>query len=89
MKSFIWGMLAMASLTIALFFLRFWRLAGERLLAYFSAAFVFMAASWVSLAAAPEAEARKYVYLPRLFAFVLLIAGIVDANRRARKPGSP
>jgi hypothetical protein len=86
MKVFAWGVLAMASLVAALFFLRYWRATRERLFAFFSLAFVGMAVNWTVLAVVnhPADEARQaHVYVIRLVAFVILIVGIIDKNRRS------
>ena len=86
MREFIWGMLTATHLLAALFFLRSWKTSGDRFFAYFAAAFAAMAAEWAGLAATPQAHpARYYLYVVRLFAFVLIIAGIVDKNRSARR----
>ena len=83
---FLWGAEAMASLTAALLFLRFWRLTRDRLFTFFSLAFCSLALNWIVLAVdnAP-AEEHHYVYLLRLAAFMLIIIGIIDKNRRARR----
>ncbi len=76
----------MASLVAALFFLRYWRASRERLFAFFSLAFLGMAVNWAMLAIVnrPVDEARQaHAYLIRLVAFVILIAGIIDKNRRS------
>ncbi len=86
MKIFMWGVLAMASLVAALFFLRFWRASRDRLFAFFALAFAGLAANWVGLAFInqPNDEARQeYAYVVRLVAFVILIIGIIDKNRRS------
>jgi Family of unknown function (DUF5985) len=86
MKTFAWGVLAMASLIAALFFLRYWRASRERLFGFFSLAFLGMAAHWTVLAVIdhPVDEARQaYAYVVRLVAYVILIIGIVDKNRRS------
>jgi hypothetical protein len=80
---FMWGALAMGSATAGLFFLRFWRQTKERLFGLFGAAFFVLALNWIVLAVArPSDESRHYVYLIRLAAYSLLIAGIIDKNRR-------
>jgi len=85
MRQFIWGMLTVESAIAGLFFLRFWRLSGERLFVYFALAFAAMAINWVGLSAVdPAFELRHYVYLFRLLAFILIIAGIVDKNRTSQ-----
>jgi Family of unknown function (DUF5985) len=86
MRVFAWGVLAMASLVVALFFLRYWRATRERLFAFFSLAFVGMAVNWTVLAIVdhPVDEASQaHAYVIRLVSFVILIVGIIDKNRRS------
>ncbi|MDE2051123.1 MAG: hypothetical protein KGJ72_08905 [Gammaproteobacteria bacterium] len=86
MRTFMWGILAMGSGVAALFFLRFWRESRERLFAFFALAFAGLAANWIGLAIIdhPTDEAQQeYAYLVRLVAFVILIIGIIDKNRRS------
>ena len=86
MREFIWGMLTATHLLAALFFLRSWRTSGDRFFAYFAAAFAAMAAEWVGLAVTPQADpSRYYLYVVRLLAFGLIIVGIVEKNRGARR----
>jgi len=83
MRQFLWGMLTMTCIIAALFFLRYWRASRDRLFAFFACAFAVMAVSWAALAAAsPAFEARHYIFLIRLLAFVILIGGILDKNQR-------
>ena len=85
MKQFCWGMLTMASVVASLFFLRYWKASGERLFAFFAAAFAMLAVNWVALTAVdPAFEARHLIYLIRLAAFIVIIVGIVDKNRALR-----
>ena len=73
---------ATAAVAAGLFFFRFWRESGDRLFAFFGAAFWVLAVSWVLLALInPTAETRPYVYAIRLLAFLLLIVGMIDKNR--------
>ena len=86
MKLFMWGVLAMASLVAALFFLRYWRESRDRLFVFFALAFAGLAANWTGLAIIdqPTDEAQqKYAYVVRLVAFLVLIIGIFDKNRRS------
>jgi type II secretory pathway component PulM len=83
-KQFPWGMLTMAHLVAALPLVRFWRISRDRLFLFFAGAFATLALNWVGLALIdPALELQHYVYLIRLFAFLLLIVGIVDKNRRS------
>jgi hypothetical protein len=83
-NQFLWGSLTTASLVAALLFLRFWKLGADRLFLYFATAFGMLALNWMVLGIAnPDRETVFYVYLLRLAAFVLIIVGIVDRNRRS------
>ncbi len=85
MRQFAWGLLSMASLVAGLFFLRYWKDSGERLFAFFAVAFGLMAANWITLAAVdPAFEARHFIYVIRLAAYILIIVGIIDKNRALR-----
>jgi Family of unknown function (DUF5985) len=89
MNQFFWGMLAMAALVAALLFLRLWKLSGDRLLLFFAAAFAVFALNWIGLGVAnPDYETLHYAYVLRLGAFMLILVGIIDKNRRVRnRPG--
>jgi hypothetical protein len=83
MLLYLWGALTMVSATIGLMFLKFWRRTGDRLFALFGTAFFVFGINWLVLAVVqPSDESRHYAYLIRLFAFVLLLVGIIDKNRR-------
>ena len=85
MRQFCWGVLAMASLAAGLFFVRYWKVTGERLFAFFAMAFAMLSINYVVLEAVePAFEARHLIYLIRLAGFLLIIAGIVDKNRGVR-----
>jgi hypothetical protein len=80
--SFVLGASAMGCLVIATFFLRFWRDTGDRFFAAFSLGFtVFAANRLILLVVGDNEEARTYVYLVRLLAFLLIIGAVVDKNR--------
>ena len=84
LQPFISGAIAMACFTIALFLLRFWRRTNDRLFLMFSAAFLLMMIERIILVTIGTShEFAPYVYVVRLFAFVLIIAAIVDKNRKA------
>jgi hypothetical protein len=87
MHEFLWGMLTMATLMTALFFLRYWRLSHDRLFLFLSLAFIVMSATWIVLAmVGPSYKHLDAAYLLRLLAFAAIIIGIVDKNRRSRPP---
>jgi hypothetical protein len=81
MTQFIYGALTMSCLIAGLFFLRFWRKTGDRLLLMFALAFWLLGASWLGLTFVNGDEARVGIYSLRLVAFLLIIAAIVDKNR--------
>ena len=81
MNDFLQGATMLASLGVALFFLKYWRSTGDRLFAVFSAAFVVFAVSRAILAGLEEdSEARTYIYLLRALAFALIALAIFDKN---------
>ena len=85
MMNFFHGACAMASVIIGLFFLHHWRTSRDRLFAFFVAAFWILALHWVGLAIAnPTDESRHWLYALRLLTFLLIIAAIIDKNRRRR-----
>lgn len=80
---FLWGAVSMACFVAGLFFFKFWKQSRERLFLAFGAAFWMLALNWVLLAMlSTQDENRGYFYVLRLAAFLLLIVGIVDRNRR-------
>ena len=77
------GIIACASLTAALFFLRFWRHTRDRFFVFFALSFAIEGVNRVVLYlfVGPNEEAPVY-YLVRLVAYGLIVAAIVDKNRR-------
>ncbi|HXG11309.1 MAG TPA: DUF5985 family protein [Gemmataceae bacterium] len=85
MDLFFMGAIAMAFAVAGLFFLRFWRQTHDRLFVIFALAFWTLAIVRFILALTGEqSEARTFLYLLRLFAFLLILVGIVDKNRSKR-----
>lgn len=68
---------------IAGFFFLAYRRTGDVLFGYFAGAFVMLALERALLAAlaAPETDS-PYAYVIRIVAFGLIIAGVVEKNRR-------
>ena len=84
------GGIAVAALAAGLFFLRFWRTTGDRFFLYFALAFWIEGAHRLALYQwLGQDEASPYYYLPRLVAYGLIIAAIVDKNRKARSRTEP
>ncbi|HEU5074380.1 MAG TPA: DUF5985 family protein [Polyangiaceae bacterium] len=79
------GGLSIAAWVAGLFFLRFWALSRDRLFVYFCIAFWLLGLNWLGLAVIHWVpETRHQVFVLRLLAFVLIIVGVVEKNRRAR-----
>ncbi|HEY0844406.1 MAG TPA: DUF5985 family protein [Noviherbaspirillum sp.] len=80
------GAIAMASITIGLFFFGFWRSTRDRFFVFFALAFMLEAIHRILIAivAQPEEHASAY-YLVRLAAYVLILLAILDKNRSRSK----
>jgi len=90
MRFYAWGLLTMANVIAAMFFLRYFRESRDRLFAFFAAAFAVMALDWLGHALTPPTSLRHDIYIVRLLAFALIIAGIADKNRKeSRSRGVP
>jgi hypothetical protein len=82
MNSFLRGMLVAFSATLSLLFLKFWRTSRDRLFGFFAAAFAMLAIdSFAHAVLNPRHESQHYLFLIRLVAFLLIIAGIVSKSR--------
>ena len=82
------GAIAMASLTIALFFLRFWRASGDRFFLYFALSFAIEGLHRVYAAMRDGGEDSPLHYLIRLLAYGLILWAILEKNlpRKKRRP---
>jgi type II secretory pathway component PulM len=84
MIHFLHGMVVMGAATSGLFFLRFYRQARDRLFVFLAVAFFILALHWTTIAIwQPQAETKHWQFIPRLIAFLLIIVGVADKNRRA------
>lgn len=83
MSEFIQGATMLASLAVAVFFLRFWRQTGDRLFAVFAGSFAVFAVNRLLLVVLEEeSEGHTLVYLLRAAAFLMIAAAVVDKNLR-------
>lgn len=83
------GAIAMASLTIALLFLRFWRASGDRFFLYFALSFAIEGLHRVYAAMRDGGgEDSPLHYLIRLLAYGLILWAILEKNlpRKKRRP---
>lgn len=87
---FIGGATMIAALVIALLFFRYWRQTRDRLFLMFAGGFLVFAVSRLIPAFLEEDdEGRVFVYALRLLAFLLILAAIIDKNRRPAAPVRP
>jgi len=85
MDQFISGAITMAYLVAGLFFWRFWRTTRDRLFAFFAVAFWVLSVQRFALALTTQTvEDQIFLYVVRLFAFLLILVAIVDKNRPRR-----
>jgi hypothetical protein len=79
--SFLLGVIATASLTAGLFFLKFWRDTRDSFFLAFAASFLIEALNRISLLFVPRPhEGNPWIYLVRLFAFLLILVAIIRKN---------
>jgi len=84
--AFMRGGLVACCWVAGLFFFRFYRSTSDRLFLFFAASFWVFSLNWLMLAllGVPQ-ETRHFVFLLRLVAFGLILAGIWDKNRRENR----
>jgi hypothetical protein len=83
MIDFLNGANATGAALVGLFFYRFWRQTGDGLFSSFALAFWLLSLNWLALGlTSADYEFRPFLYLPRLAAFSLIIAAIVEKNRK-------
>jgi hypothetical protein len=89
-SQFLSGGIMVGFLAIGFYFFRFWRKTRDSLFAIFAASFWVLALERILLLATATPmsvdpaghELRPYVYWVRFFAFMLIIAGIYNKNRK-------
>lgn len=83
-NTFLYGALWMTSWTASVFFLRFWKISRDRLFGFMTAAFALLGLQWFLFGLFTwDTASRHEPYILRLGAFVLILLGIIDKNRRA------
>lgn len=86
LNAFLTGAIAMASLVISLFFLRFWKSTRDRFFLYFAMSFALEAVNRILLEiTSPQNEDDSPFYLIRLAAYVLILLAIIEKNRTRGK----
>ena len=83
-ESFLSGAIAMGCLVVSLYFVRFWKITGDRLFLFFSTAFFLLLVERIVRGSLDlRTEWIPAVYLFRLVAFGLILYAVFDKNRRA------
>lgn len=85
MNGILTGAITMASLIIALFFLRFWRNTGDRFFLYFSLSFLIEGLHRLYSALNNDAEDTPLHYLIRLLAYGLILWAILEKNLPSKR----
>lgn len=88
MNDFLAGAIVALCGVAALYFWHFRHQTGERFFGLFALAFATLGISYLFRAASDDTgEFRPQIFLIRLAAFLLIIAAIVENNRRASERG--
>ena len=83
MEGFLLGVIATASLTAGLFFLKFWKKTHERLFLAFAVFFLVETINRIILLGFERPnEGSPWIYVIRLLALVILLAAILEKNYR-------
>ncbi|MEX0406754.1 DUF5985 family protein [Aquibium sp. LZ166] len=83
MLEFVSGVIAMGFFVAGVFFFKFWRRTADALFLFFALAFWALAVNQTLTAFARiPLEERTWLYLLRLAAFTLILAGILIKNRQ-------
>ncbi len=83
MNDFLHGAVTMASASVFLFFLRYWRSTRDRLFALFSAAFGLLTIHWLLIGTLPALVTPAHTL--RFAAFLLIAVAVFDKNRRPQR----
>jgi hypothetical protein len=75
------GGVSLASLVVAMFFLRFWQRTRDRFFLLFSTAFALYSVSQFALGLVDVSEFEPLYYVPRLLTFLLIVLAVVNKNR--------
>jgi len=82
-EGFLLGTIVTASLAAGAFFLKFWRKTRDRLFLGFAAAFVIEGLNRLAFLGLDQPnEGTPLVYTIRLFSYLLILAAIIDKNRK-------
>ncbi len=86
MNAILIGAIAMASLVIGLFFLRFWRSTKDRFFLYFALSFFLQGFNRILAGlTSTQTEDAPIFYAIRLIAYSLILFAVLGKNRRRSK----
>ena len=81
LEGFLLGIIATASVTAGVFFLKFWKQTRDSLFLAFGLAFVVEGLNRCAvLLLAKPSEGNPYIYIVRLLAFLLILGAILQKN---------
>ncbi len=84
-NGFLLGVVATASVTAGVFFLRFWRDTRDSLFLAFAIAFIVEGLNRTAMLFLSQPnEGSTWIYLVRLLAFLLILGGIIHKNRGSK-----
>jgi uncharacterized membrane protein HdeD (DUF308 family) len=87
MEFFLLGAIATASLTVGLFFLRFWKDTSDQLFLFFAMSFLLEGLNRAALGLSDNPnEDQPFFYFVRFLSYVLILIGIVNKNRKKSRP---
>jgi hypothetical protein len=85
MQDMLTGAIALASMAIGVFFIRFWRSTRDRFFLYFALSFWIEALNRIRIGIAdPAHEDTAGYYLIRLLAYGLILTAVWEKNRRRK-----
>lgn len=84
------GAIAMASITVGLFFLRFWKDTGDRFFLFFAMSFLLEGLNRAALGLSSNPnEDQPLFYFVRFLSYVLILIAIVNKNWKKTRPSKP
>jgi hypothetical protein len=81
LKAMLVGATMVSAWAIFVFFVRFWRKTRDRLFAFFASGFLLLGIERVSIVIL-SGDLQFFAYFLRLCAFLLILFGILDKNRK-------
>ena len=79
------GAVVMGDFIASLFFVRYWKITGDRFFLFFAASFIAIAVSRVVVdEGIPPVGFEPFGYMLRILSYLFIVAGILYKNRGAR-----